>query len=72
MNRVELMGLASEVVQNNMFEVERYDLLPTLTDAMPQAICNSKLSTFKFLSVDHRYVNKYARTAHDNYMIGLD
>ena len=44
MNRIELMGMASDVIENNMFSVNRFDLLPTLTTQMPRVICNGMTS----------------------------
>ena len=45
LNQIELMGMASDDIRQSMFAVERFDLLPTLTSQMPQAVCDGKCSS---------------------------
>ena len=40
------MGMASDDIRQSMFAVERFDLLPTLTNQMPQAVCDGKAALY--------------------------
>ena len=46
LNMIELKGMASDMVDDNMFQVESFDDLSSLVSQMPLSICNSKYNNY--------------------------